>query len=58
MGCIVWFWEISIPTPRLIIGNSTGEGLSKANKESMKLNLIFQRGQDMDIFWNHNFLVS
>ena len=28
--CNVWFQKMSIPTPRKVIGNSEGEGVSKA----------------------------
>ena len=44
---IVWFQKISIPSPRMVTGNSEGVGLSKAKilKENMKLNWNFQRGR-------------
>ena len=47
---IVWFQKISITTPRMVIGNSKGEGDIKGQnflKEGMKLNWNFQRGGGM-----------
>ena len=44
---IVWCQKISIPTPRMVIGNYKGEGDIKGQnflKEGMKLNWNFQRG--------------
>ena len=54
--------EISIPTPRKVIGNSEGEGISKAKclQESMKLNWkflgiwIFAGATHLKIFQCHN----
>ena len=43
----VWFQKISIPTPRMVIGNSKREGDVKGQnflKEGMKLNENFQKG--------------
>ena len=43
----MWFQKISIPTPRMVTGNSKGEGDIKGQnflKEGMKLNWNFQRG--------------
>ena len=44
---IVQFQKITITTPRKIIGNSEGVGVSKTNflKESMKLNWKFLEGE-------------
>ena len=43
---MAWFQKIYIPTPKMVIGKSEGEGVSKANwnflRESMKQNWKFQ----------------
>jgi len=43
----VQFQKISIPTPRMVNGNSRGGGVQKpkVSKESMKLNQNFQEGE-------------
>ena len=61
-----WFQEISIPTPRKVIGNSEAEGVSKAKilKGKYDANLEILRGssvptkipsvgEGMDIIRNH-----
>ena len=67
---IVWFQKISIPTPRKVIGNSEGEGVSKAKifkgKYEAKLECPeawgVQRkktfcGEGMDIFWKNTLIL-
>ena len=49
---------IHIPTPRMVTGNSKGEGGVKGQnflKEGMKLNWNFQRagGMAYSFFWNN-----
>ena len=65
---IVWFQDISIPTPGKVFGNSEGEGVSKIQilkgKYEAKLEILVGRGiptkipsmgGGMDI-WNHTLL--